>query len=312
MHSTVEAAFNKNYKRLKTEKYMVPLSTAVALEIYSNTKPYNLKIADLQKGLILLYNGKERVGEGTGFGFPVLIYPKEALFSGSSTVFVVKTTDSIKIRKEFYMDRKARNKLGNVYLENQKVRAFIRYLTDFYQKNRRFRYLSLKGFFVRMGVEATFVKTAAIGKVAVIYEISNGFVNAKVDFHDLRKLRPQKVFVLNEQSATFFRRYSDSCNVSLVDKQIGAWDVVRSEWACLTSLQGQVGYRLWKVNGSVLLRGCLWIICRLRCHILFLVPRCLSVLRGTVVWPLRIGRSLRVGVLLGISCCMRRVLVKLS
>ena len=255
MHSIVQAAFTNKYKHLKTEKYTVPLSTTVALEVYSNTKPHNLKIADLQKGLILLYNGKERVGEGTGFGYPVLIYPKETFFSGSSKVFVMQTIDSIKIRKEFYMDRKARNKLGNMYLENQKVRAFIRYLTDFYQENNRFRYLSLKGFFVRMGVEATFVKTGAVGKVAVTYELSDNIVNVKVDFHDLQKVRPQKIFVLNEQSAKFFRRYSDACNVSLIDKQIGAWDVVRSEWACLTSLQGQVGYRLWKVNGSILRRG---------------------------------------------------------
>lgn len=255
MHSTMQAAFSGNCERLKTEKYVVPVSSAVVLEVYSSTQPYNLKIADLQKGLILIYNGEERVGEGTGFGFPVLIYPKETFFSGSSKVFMMQTGDSFKICKEFYMDRMARNKFGNVYLENQKVRALIRYLTAFYQNNRRFRYLSLKGFFVRMGVEASFVKTDAVGKVAVTYEISKGFVNVRVDFRDLRKLPPQKVFVLNEQSAKFFRKYSDAAGASLVDKQIGAWDVVRSEWACLTSLQGRVGYRLWQVDDSVLRRG---------------------------------------------------------
>ena len=255
MHSTMQSAFNSVYKRLLTEKYVVPISTALALEVYSTTKPYNLKIADLQKGLILLYNEKERVGEGTGFGFPVLIYPKETFFSGSSKIFFTETTDSVKIIKEFCMDRMARNKLGKVYLENQKVRAFIRCLTDFYQKNRHFRYLSVKSFFVRMGIKATFVKTASVGKIAVTYEIRNGIINVRVDFRDLRKVRPQKVFILNEQSAKFFRRYSDSSNVNLIDKQIGAWDAVRSEWACLTSLQHQVGYRLWKVDGSVLRRG---------------------------------------------------------
>jgi hypothetical protein len=255
MHSTMQAASNDNYKPLKTEKYTVPLSNSIALKIYSNTKPYNLKIANLQKGLILVYGGKERVGEGTGFGFPVLIYPKETFFSGSSTVSVAQTTASIKIRKEFYMDRAARNKLGNVYLENQKARAFIRYLTDFYQKNRRFRYLSLKEFFVKMGVESAFVKTAAVGKVAVTYDINNCVINVKVDLHDLRKVSSKKVFVLNEQSASFFRKYSDAQQASLVDKQIGAWEDVSPEWACLTSVQGEVGYRLWKVDGSVLRRG---------------------------------------------------------
>lgn len=255
MYCTMQVASDDDYKRLKTEKHAVPLSNSIALEVYSNTKPHNLKIANLQKGLILVHNGKERVGEGTGFGFPILIYPKETFFSGSSKVSVAQTTESIKIRKEFNMDRAARNKLGNVYLENQKARAFIRYLTDLYQKNRRFRFLSLKEFFVKMGVESTFVKTAAVGKVAVTYDINNYFINIKVDFHHLQKVRPKKVFILNEQSAKFFRKYSDARHVSLVDKQIGAWDGVSPEWACLTNMQGQVGYRLWKVNGSVLRRG---------------------------------------------------------
>ena len=255
MHSTVQVASNENYKRLKSEKYAVSLSNSTALEVYSNTEPFILKIANLQKGLILVYNREKRVGEGTGFGCPVLIYPKETFFSGSSTVSVAQTTESIKIRKEFYMDRAARNKLGNVYLENQKARVFMRYLTDLYQKHRRFRFLSLKEFFVRMGVESTFVKTAAVGKVSVTYDINNCVINVKVDFHHLQKGRPKKVFVLNEQSASFFRKYSDAHHVSLVDKQIGAWEAVSSEWACLTHVQGQVGYRLWKVNGSVLRRG---------------------------------------------------------
>jgi hypothetical protein len=255
MHSTVQAVSNDNHKSLKTEKHTIPLSKSIALKVYSNTKPYNLKIATLQKGLILTYNGKERVGEGTGFGFPVLIYPKETFFSSTATVSMAQTLESIKIRKEFYMDRAARNKLGNVHLENQKARAVMRYLTDFYQKNRRFRYLSLKAFFVRMGVESTFVKTDVIGKVAVTYDISDWVINVKVEFHNLHKVRPKKVFVLNEQSARFFRKYSDAHNVSLVDKQIGAWDDVSPEWACLTDVQGQVGYRLWRVNGSILRRG---------------------------------------------------------
>ena len=255
MHSTVQAVSYGNFKRLNTEKYRVPLSNSTALDVYSNTKPHNLKIAELQKGLILTYNGKERVGEGTGFGFPVLIYPKETFFSSSSTVSVAQTAESIRIRKEFYMDRAARNKLGNVYLQNQKARAFIRYLTDFYQKNRRFRYLSLKEFFVKMGVESTFVKAAAVGKVAVTYDIHDYLINVKVDFHHLQKVRPKKIFVLNEQSAEFFRKYSDASHVSLVDKQIGAWDGVSPEWACLTDVQGRVGYRLWKVDGSVFRRG---------------------------------------------------------
>jgi len=255
MSSAVQTALSDNYERLNSEKYTALLSNSVILEVYSSTKPCNLKIANLQKGLIFVYKGAERVGEGTGFGVPVLIYPKETYFSSSSTISVAQTAESIKIRKEFYMDRAARNKFRNVYLENQKTRAFIRYLTDLYQKNRRLRFLSLKKFFVNMGVESTFVKTASAGKVSVTYDISNCVINVKVDFLHLKKAHLQKVFVLNEQSASFFRKYSDADHSSLVDKQIGAWDAVCSEWACLMNLQGRIGYRLWKVNGSVLRRG---------------------------------------------------------
>jgi hypothetical protein len=255
MRSTLQSAFTDNYERLTTEKYTLPLSNSLSLAIYSSTKPHNLKIANLQKGLILIHDGEEKIGEGTGFGFPVLIYPRETFFSGSSTVSVAQTAESLQIRKEFYMDRAARNRFGNVYLENEKARAFIRCLTDLYQKNRRFRFLSLKEIFVKMGVESAFVKTVAIGKVSVTYEIAHSAMNVKVDFRHIRKTRPRKVFVLNEQSAVFFRKYSDGHNSSLVDGQIGAWDVVCSEWACLTDMQETVGYRLWNVKGGMLRRG---------------------------------------------------------
>ena len=255
MRSTLQLAFTDNYERLPSEKYVVPLSNCLSLAIYSSTKPHNLKIANLQKGLILAYNGEEKIGEGTGFGLPILIYPRETFFAGSSTVSVTQTADALKIRKEFHMNRVARNRLGHVYLENSKARAFIRSLTALYQKNRHFRFLSLKELFVKMGVEAAFVKTATAGKVIVTYKIASSTVNVKVDFRQVRKARLRKVFVLNEQSAAFFRKYFDPHGSCLMDKQIGAWDRVDSGWACLTDLRGKVGFRLWNVEGGVLRRG---------------------------------------------------------
>jgi len=255
MSSAMQIEQSDYNEQLKTEKFTIPISNSVALEVYSNTKPFNLKIANLQKGLIFVYRGMERIGEGTGFGFPALIYPKETFFSGSSTFSVKKTDNSIKITKEFHMDRTARNKFRNVHLENQKARTFIRHLTDLYQKKRHMRFLSLKEFIVNMGIESTFIETNSIGKLSVTYDINNYFINVKVDFSHLKRERPQKIFILNEQSASFFRRYSDAQRTSLIDRQTGAWDPVDADWACLTDLQGKVGYRLWNVNGSVLRRG---------------------------------------------------------
>jgi hypothetical protein len=237
------------------EEYTVPIFNSVALRVYSDTKPFNLKIASLQKGLILVYDGVERVGEGAGFGFPVLMFGDETFFSASSTISIARTGSAVRVRKEFIMDRTARNKFRNVHLENTQVRAFIRYLTGLYQTNSSFRFLTLKEFFVTIGVESVFVKTAPIGKVTVTYDVRSCVVNIKVDFSHLKKKRPEKVFVLNEQSASFFRKYTDANRASFADKQIGAWDIVNSDWAAITSLQKHVGFQLWNVKGSVLRRG---------------------------------------------------------
>src|SRR3990170_4754957 len=253
--SSAGLALSQNPQQLSLEKYSVPVSDCLALEVYSSTKPDNLKIASLQKGLVFVYKGIERIGEGTGFGFPILMYPKETYFSSSAEVWMKKTPSSIKIKKEFTMDRIARNKLGNARSENQQARTFIRILTDLYQKNKRFRFLAVKEVIVNMGVQSTFVKTVSIGKLPVTYEITDCTVNVKVDFRQLRKKHPRKIFILNEQSACFFRRYADSRGSILVDGQIGAWDNVDADWACLTDLKGRIGFRLWNVGGSVLRRG---------------------------------------------------------
>jgi hypothetical protein len=251
----MQETFVDDSTSLKTEEFLVSLSNTLALRIYANTKPYNLKIANLQKGLIFICEGEEKVGEGAGFGYPILITPRETYFSSSAEVFVTKNAELIRIKKDFYLDIVTRNGFGSINLENRKARAFISYLSKFYQRNSHFRFLSLKRFLLKTGIRSTFVKIAPIGKISVIYDIKDKLVNVKVDCRHAKTLRAQKVFVLNEQSASFFRKYSDAHSLILVDKQIGAWDVIGSEWACLTDLQGKVGYRLWSSFGNVLRRG---------------------------------------------------------
>ena len=101
MRSTVQEALVNDSPPLKTDEFFVSLSNTLALKIYANTKPYNLKIANLQKGLILICEGEEKVGEGAGFGFPMLIAPRETYFSSSAEVFVKKTLNSLESKKTF-------------------------------------------------------------------------------------------------------------------------------------------------------------------------------------------------------------------
>jgi len=255
MHSIIPVLITRDSGFSGINQSTIPLSSSLALRINSDTKPHNSQIAYLQKGLILVHNGVETVGEGTGFGVPVLIYSDETYFSGSSHVYLSRQNDFKIIRKEFFMDEVPRKRIRKVKLENQKLRAMSRYLDELYQKHRRLRLLTLKSLSMRMGVHTSFVKTTTVGKVIVTYGISQSLILVKTDFSLLKRENLKKIFMLNEQGSRFFRRYSDSNGTKLVDKKIGAWETIEAEWASITDLQGRVGFRLWGTKNSVLRRG---------------------------------------------------------
>ncbi len=250
-------ALSQSSQLLDSEKFSIPISDILALVAYSCTKPHYLKIASLQKGLVVVCNDTERIGEGAGFGFPVLVCPKETYFSGSATVTLTKTSQAITVKKKFVMDRTARNKVGNIRLENQRTRAFIRYLCNLYQENRNFRFpfLKLTELAVNMGLEATFKETRPVGKIPVTYETLGNTVNVQVDLSQLELEHRKRIFILNEQSAGFFRKYQDSHGTKLIDGQIGAWDNNNAEWASFTDAQEQVGFKLWQAKNAALRRG---------------------------------------------------------
>jgi hypothetical protein len=89
----------------------------------------------------------------------------------------------------------------------------------------------------------------------VTYGITQGKIQVKTDFSLLKRENLQKIFVLNEQGSRFFRRYMDSNGANLVDKQIGAWETIETEWASITNLEGRVGFRLWAIKNAILRRG---------------------------------------------------------
>jgi len=242
-----------NPVRLNT--HTCPISDAVSLRVYSSTEPHNSKIAYLQKGLILVIGGAEAVGEGTGFGLPVLVYTDETYFSGSSKIHVSHRADCCIIWKEFTMDRVARNSFRNVALENHAARGLITHLANLYQKHPGFRFLTLKELTRRMSINKVFPKTEPIGNVTVTYKIDKSCITVSADFKDLNRNGLQKIFMLNEQGSKLFRKYTDSKCTELMDKEIGAWDTVDGEWACLKTLNGKFGFRLWNVKSSVLRRG---------------------------------------------------------
>ena len=63
MAFVAELALSREYKRSNSEKHTIPISRSVSLDVYSSTKPHNLKIAGLQKGLVFVCNGTEKIGK---------------------------------------------------------------------------------------------------------------------------------------------------------------------------------------------------------------------------------------------------------
>ncbi len=232
-----------------------PFSSSASFRVYSTTEPHNWKIRDLQKGLILVYNGTEMVGEGTGFGVPVLVYSDETYFSGSSKVDVSPNDGSRIVCKEFAMDRVTRNRFRNVTLENRIARRFFTRLADVYQTHPRLRSLTLKDLTGKMTVDTTFREAISRGKVVVTYTMNGPRVGVRADFRGLETKGLQKIFMLNEQGSRFFREYSDSEGAELLDTHIGAWDGISAKWGCLKILKGEFGFRLWRVEDSILRRG---------------------------------------------------------
>ncbi len=235
--------------------FTVPISERLSLRVYADTRPLNWKIADLQKGLILMLRSNELVGEGAGFGVPIIKNSKNTFFSGTSRVTVSQQSRTVRIRKEFSMDRVSRETFGNTRLENREARVLIDHLSKLYQRHRHLRFLSLKNMFSRFGVHARFVSVPSVGTVTVSYVLKDRTISVKVDFRSILVDDVESLFVLNEQSSSCFRAYQDSNGSELFDRDIGAWDDVAAEWASMSELQGRIGFRLRRVPNSTLRRG---------------------------------------------------------
>lgn len=246
---------NPRFFASNSDTYSV--SDSVALKIHSDTMPLNMKIANLQKGVIFQYNGVEVVGEGTGFGVPVGKYSDETFFSGSSVLQVNKQENPVIFRKEFLMDLIARDRFRNFKLENMKLRRTIDYISLLYQKHKSLARLILlaKGLLFKLGADSFFVKTTPKGKVVVTYTVDRNRILVKMNFSQLDRNSLQKVFVQNEQGAKFFSKYSDSDGLKLNGKEIGVWDLVRAQSARITDKHDRVGFGLKNVEGAVLRRG---------------------------------------------------------
>ena len=242
----------------EVKQVTIPFSEGIKFRVYSGTQPLNELTSSIQKGLVLVQNGSELIGEGSGFGVPVVLYREKTYFSGCSTLRVLRKDSTICL-KQFTLNMLPEKWFRKARLENKTQRKLSNQIRDMYQKHERVRHtfetLKLKNLSRRIGVHTTFLKSELIDNVTVTYHLKPPIVHVKADFEPLEKSGLRKIFLLNEQSSRYFNRYSDSNGTVLHGKKIGAWETVTADWACLSHSSGGIGFRLWQVKGAVLRRG---------------------------------------------------------
>lgn len=241
------------------EPFTLKLSERTALRIYPDTRPHCLEISTLHKGLIIVYDGYERVEEGAGFGVPIIKYDKTH-FPSSAECFLEKARNGNAIVKSFEMDAVAKKKVGKkAYLDDSLYRFFRRQFERFYLgKNSSalgFLLNKLMEFRKYAGVETEFVRVKSKGKVKVKYEIFDRRIQVEVDFADLEMTGCREILLLNEQGASFFTKYSDSQGLSLSEEQISGWKLVTAKRASLSNQTETLKFTLTNQKPAYLFRG---------------------------------------------------------
>ena len=258
-HNTIDSvASRERMLPLQEDFFTVPLEPNLALRVCADSRPHNLKTTQLQKGLILILNGKELIEEGTGFGVPVGIYSDDTYFSSSAQVLIDRDGQNKVIVKRFLMDTiSKKNWKIEAFVQNPLYKSIEKRVGRFYRDHpvSQKLILSLNTLNKKMGIKSSFVKTESRGEVIITYRIKNNDIKVEVNLTKLNKRRLDRVAILNEQGSTFFRRFADSNGSNSIDHEINAWNLVKAEWACLSDLDNTLGFCLKNLPNSKMFVG---------------------------------------------------------
>lgn len=228
------------------------------IRIYADCRPNNLKVAQLQKGIVLVFNGTELIEEGAGIGVPVAIFSDETFFSSSAVVRIIDHADEKVVMKHFLMDSVSRKSWKIEAMVNNPVYNLIsRFFAAIYRDYPMSRIFILPIMRLRdsVGINTRYMRTEQRGEVVMTYSVKRNGLSVKADMTKLNKKSLKRVILLNEQGSTFFRRFSDSSQSILVDDAIESWDLVKADWAYLSTIDNSLSFGLKRLPNCKLFRG---------------------------------------------------------
>jgi len=230
----------------------------LALRIYADSRPHNLKISSLQKGLVLVHNGEELVEEGTGFGVPVAVFRDKTFFSSSARVSIGKDDQGEIIEKTFLLDTSPRRRWKITSLVDNPfytvVSSFFEKTYTDYPNSRKFM-LPLMELKTRVGVKTDFARSISRGFVLIRYKIRQDQLDIEADLTGISVDGLRKLVFLNEQGSTFFKRVVKSDGEDLTDRQIGAWNPINCSHVSFSDLHNSLSFSLEKLPKSRLFIG---------------------------------------------------------
>jgi hypothetical protein len=241
-----------------TEAVTLRLNDHLSVRLYKDCRPTCLETGTLQKGLVLLLDGRELIEEGVGFGVPIVKYEDKTFFSSKADASIRRIGADYVISKAYTLDTVSRKKYGRAtYIDDSLYSPLRKTFESLYLKHKKLTPLFNKVMELRdlANIKTEFVTAKPRGKVTINYHCQPTAINIRADFSKVALNKCREVLVLNEQGSSVFQKYADSNGQNLLCNKIGAWETVTADQASLQSAKGQVSFSLQNNRDATLFRG---------------------------------------------------------
>ena len=257
-----------NSSQLQTTEQVNPIDSSqivtlhitdrLSVRAYKDCRPAYLETGSIQKGLVLLLDGRELIEEGVGFGVPIVKYEDKTFFSSTADMSIKETFSNCTLTKVYTLDTVSMKKFGQTtYIDNGLYSCLRKSFQILYLKHKKLTPVFNKIMELRdcANIKTEFVKVQPRGTVTVTYQCKSDGINVQADFSKLSLNKCHEVLVLNEQGSSIFQKYVDSSSSMFFGTKIGAWETVTAKQASLLSTNGQIAFSVQNKKGTTLFRG---------------------------------------------------------